>query len=76
MLMELNNEKKMIEFVEKNNYLVVFPDKGIKLFQSLRKIENEICVSASTISKKLKNEKHCICQSKGNDYLFYIKLLN
>lgn len=76
MLMELNNEKKMIGFIEKNKYLVVFPDKGIKLFQSLRKIESEISISASTISKKLKNENHCVCQSKGNDFIFYIKLLD
>ena len=51
--MELNTEKKMEDFIEKYKYVVIFPDKQPKLFKSLREIENEISVSASSISKKL-----------------------
>tara|TARA_Y100000816_G_C25995192_1_gene519892 strand:+ start:358 stop:582 length:225 start_codon:yes stop_codon:yes gene_type:complete len=74
--MELNTEKKMEDFIEKYKYVVIFPDKKPKLFKSLREIENEICISASSISKKLKQSKNCICQSKGTEFYFFIQLLN
>ena len=44
----------MERFIRKNKYLVVFPHKKSKLYKSLRDIEGEISVAASTISKKLK----------------------
>jgi hypothetical protein len=74
--MELNTEKKMEDFIEKYKYVVIFPDKQPKLFKSLREIENEISVSASSISKKLKQSKNCVCQSKGTDFYFFIQLMN
>ena len=74
--MELNTEKKMLNFIEKNKYVVIFPDKNPKLFKSLRDIEEEICISASSISKKLKESKNCVCQSKGTDFYFFIQILN
>ena len=51
--MSLETETAMLEFAASLNYLVVFPDKSHKLFKSLRDIEGDICVNASTISKKL-----------------------
>ena len=48
-------EKDMIEYVKKYNYLVIFPDKKVELFKSLRDIQNSISIDSSTISKKLKN---------------------
>ena len=66
----------MEDFIEKYKYVVIFPDKQPKLFKSLREIENEISVSASSISKKLKQSKNCVCQSKGTDFYFFIQLMN
>ena len=52
--MDITSENEMNLFINKYNYLVVFPDKKPKLYKSLRDIEVEISVAASTISKKLK----------------------
>ena len=67
----LMSEQKMINYVKKNNYLVVFPDKKAELFQSLRQIQKAICVDSSTISKKLSSGEHIIT-AKGSGYVFYI----
>lgn len=67
----LMTESKMINYVKKNNYLIVFPDKKVELFQSLREIQKEICVDSSTISKKLSNDEHIIT-AKGSGYVFYV----
>lgn len=67
-------EKDMIEYVKKYNYLVIFPDKRVELFKSLRDIQNSISIDSSTISKKLKNEEH-IFTAKGSEYIFYIEII-
>ena len=74
--MELKSECDLERFIRKNKYLVVFPDKKSKLYKSLRDIEDEISVAASTISKKLKESNSCICQSRGTEFYFFIQLIN
>ena len=44
MSIELKNEVNMMKFIKKNNYLVLYPDTSIKLYGSLRDIENDILV--------------------------------
>ena len=67
----------MKNHILKNNYLVVFPDETIKLYKSLRDIENDILIHSSNISKKLKKNggDYCCCSSKGTNYIFFIKKL-
>ncbi len=74
--MDLKSETDLERYITKNKYLVVFPDKKSKLFKSLRDIEQEISVAASTISKKLKENNSCICQSRGTEFYFFIQLVN
>ena len=69
-------ELEMKNFLENKHYLVIFPDKSIKLYKSLREIQNEIIVDASTISKKLKSLDNCFCISKSSGYVFFIKKFN
>ena len=71
----ISNEDKMNSFIEKFCYLVVFPDKKVELFKSLRDIQKEICIDASTISKKLKDNKY-IFKAKGSEHIFFIKKIN
>ena len=47
----MTKEKDMIEYAKKYNYLVIFPDKKVELFKSLRDIQNSISIDSSTISK-------------------------
>ena len=54
--LNINNEINMKNHILKNNYLVVFPDETIKLYKSLRDIENDILIHSSNISKKLKKK--------------------
>ncbi len=70
----LKNEKQMLKYI-KNNYLVIFPDKSIKIYKSLRAIEGDIMIHSSSISKKLKDNDYCVCLSKGTNYFFYIRKL-
>jgi hypothetical protein len=70
--MSLETETAMLEFAASLNYLVVFPDKSHKLFKSLRDIEGDICVNASTISKKLKYSPRCVCTARGTGYVFWV----
>ena len=67
----LMSEQRMISYIKKNNYLVVFPDKKAELFQSLRQIQKAISVDSSTISKKLSSGEHIIT-AKGSGYVFYV----
>ena len=68
-------EHEMEKYIKKYNYLVIFPDRKVELFKSLRDIQNSICVDSSTISKKLNNGENMFTQ-KGSDFIFYIKQLN
>ena len=67
-------EKDMKDYVKKYNYLVIFPDRKVELFKSLRDIQNSISIDSSTISKKLKNDEH-IFTAKGSEYIFYIQVI-
>tara|TARA_B100000035_G_C20791028_1_gene461248 strand:+ start:400 stop:648 length:249 start_codon:yes stop_codon:yes gene_type:complete len=67
-------EKDMIAYVNKYNYMVIFPDRKVELFKSLRDIQNSISIDSSTISKKLKNDEH-IFTAKGSEYIFYIEVI-
>ena len=69
---KINTEEDMEKYI-KNKYLVIFPDESLKLYSNLRNIEDEILVSSSTISKKMKGSDACICEAKGTKYVFYIK---
>lgn len=76
--MEVNmikNESIMSEYINKHNYLVVFPDLSLKLFRSLRQIQSEISIDSSTISKKLANNEHYFT-AKMTKYVFYIYKIN
>lgn len=70
----MTKEKDMLEYVKKYNYLVIFPDKKIELFKSLRDIQNSISIDSSTISKKLKNDEH-IFTAKDSKFIFYIEVI-
>ena len=68
-------EKDMEKYVNKYKYLVVFPDKKVELFKSLRDIQQSICIDSSTISKKLNNNEN-IFTPKGSDFVFHIRQLD
>ena len=70
----MTKEKDMIAYVNKYNYLVIFPDRKVELFKSLRDIQNSISIDSSTISKKLKNDEH-IFTAKGSEFIFYIEVI-
>ena len=65
------DEEKMKQYVNKHNYLVIFPDFSLKLFRSLREIQSDISIDSSTISKKLANNEHYF-MAKMTKYVFYI----
>tara|TARA_B100001063_G_scaffold239815_1_gene263923 strand:+ start:22676 stop:22906 length:231 start_codon:yes stop_codon:yes gene_type:complete len=71
----LTSEIKMKDYINKNSYMVVFPDKKVELFGSLRKIQDAISVDSSTISKKLKEQDFNYFKAKGGDYVFFIQKL-
>tara|TARA_B100000513_G_scaffold142340_1_gene65174 strand:+ start:1767 stop:1997 length:231 start_codon:yes stop_codon:yes gene_type:complete len=71
----ITDEGKMKKYVNKNSYLVVFPDLSIKLFRSLREIQSDISIDSSTISKKLANNEHYFT-AKMTKYVFYINKIN
>jgi hypothetical protein len=64
----------MENYINKYIYLVIFPDKKIELFKSLRDIQNSISIDSSTISKKLTIGENMF-SAKGTDYVFYIDRL-
>ena len=68
-------EKDMEKYIKKYKYLVVFPDRKVELFKSLRDIQNSICIHSSTISKKLNNGENMFTP-KASDFVFYIKQLD
>ena len=70
--MELDTEDKMMNYIRKLKYLVVFPDKKTQIYGSLREISIDICVDYSTISKKLKDGGD-IFVSKATNFIFWIQ---
>lgn len=67
----ITQEQDMEKYINKYIYLVIFPDKKIELFKSLRDIQNSISIDSSTISKKLTKGENMF-SAKGTDYVFYI----
>ena len=75
--MDLITEEDYNKYLETLNYMVVYPDKTIKYYKSLRNIRSDIYVDSSTISKKLnENEGSCFVTCRINDYLYFIKKLD
>ena len=72
----IESDKVMEDYIKKNSYMVIFPDKKVELFSSLRKIQNAISIDSSTISKKLKEKDSNYFKAKGGDFIFFIKKLN
>ena len=70
----ITTESEMSKYVKKYNYLVIFPDKKVELFKSLRDISKSISIDSSTISKKL-NKGQYMFTPKGSEYVFYIKCM-
>ena len=74
--MDLITEKDYEKYLNTLNYMVVYPDKVIKFYKSLRDIRSEIYVDSSTISKKLnENGGSCFVTCRINDYTYFIKKL-
>ena len=71
--MQLDTENKMINYVRKLKYLVVFPDKKTQIYSSLRDISLDISIDYTTISKKLKNDTGDIFISKLTGFYFWIQ---
>jgi hypothetical protein len=73
---EITSITQMNRYVTSLKYLVVFPDKTIKFYKSLRKIAEDISVDYSTISRRLSEENPCICSSKISGFIFSVQKLN
>lgn len=71
--MQLDTENKMMNYVRKLKYLVVFPDKKTQIYSSLRDISLDISIDYTTISKKLKNDTGDIFISKLTGFYFWIQ---
>ena len=70
----ITSECEMNKYVKKYNYLVIFPDKKVELFKSLRDISKSISIDSSTISKKL-NKGEYMFTPKGSEFIFYVKCM-
>jgi len=71
--MQLDTENKMMHYVRKLKYLVVFPDEKTQIYSSLRDISLDISIDYTTISKKLKNDTGDIFISKLTGFYFWIQ---
>ena len=73
----ITKTENMEQYIKKNNYVVVKADTSVDIYSSLRRIQADILVDASSISKKLKenNGDYCYVTSKPMGYVFYIKKL-
>ena len=74
--MDINNELDMAKYLDDLKYLVIYPDKSLQMYKSLRDIAKDISIDSSTISKKMKSLDECICKSKLTNYIFYIKKMS
>jgi hypothetical protein len=66
------NQRKLMEFIQDNNYLLINGDEEISIYNSLRKLASDIGVHSSGISKKLKTSNYCICVPKNSTDVYYI----
>jgi len=73
----ITREENMEKYVKTYKYMVIKADTSVEVYSSLRRIQKDILVDASTISKKMKENggDYCICTSKPMNYVFYIKRL-
>ena len=69
------SETQVKEYINKYSYMVIFPDKKVELFSSLRNIQDAISIDSSTISKKLKEKGYNYFMAKGSGYVFFIHKL-
>tara|TARA_B110000046_G_scaffold140034_2_gene146568 strand:- start:7496 stop:7744 length:249 start_codon:yes stop_codon:yes gene_type:complete len=73
MEVKFKTSKELITYYDKIKYFVLFPDKKLKGFTSLREISREIYIDYSTISKRLSESNPCVCYSSGNEYVFLVQ---
>ena len=73
MEVKFKTSKELITYYDKIKYFVLFPDKKLKGFTSLRGISREIYIDYSTISKRLSESNPCVCYSSDNEYVFLVK---
>lgn len=73
MEVKLKTSKEIKAYYDKIKYFVLFPDKKLKGFTSLREISREIYIDYSTISKRLSESNPCICYSSDNEYVFLVQ---
>tara|TARA_B100000795_G_scaffold123511_1_gene92054 strand:- start:706 stop:1002 length:297 start_codon:yes stop_codon:yes gene_type:complete len=66
------NKIKLMTFIQENNYLLINCDKEIKIYNSLRKLAQDIDVHPSGICKKLKISNYCTCNPKNSTEVYYI----
>ena len=71
----LKTDDEMIQYAYSIKYMIIFPDKSVNHYSSLRKIAEDICIDHTTISKKLGENNPCICKSQNNNYIFHIRKL-
>jgi hypothetical protein len=70
---KLKTSNELEKYYNKIKYFVLFPDKKLKGFTSLREISREIYVDYSTISKRLSESNPCVCYSSDNEYVFLVQ---
>ena len=66
----IQTEQQMLNHIKNIKYLVIYPDKTRHFYKSLRKIGSEICVDASTISKKCKERTAVLVSHAALDLYF------
>lgn len=69
----IETEQQFSDFIKRQKYMVIFPDESCKMYSNLRDVSLDTSIDHSTICKKLQDDVHTFCYSKGNDYLFYIR---
>ncbi len=69
------HKKQVMENIRLYKYLIIDKEMNLKLYKSLRQIEQEVGVSYSSISKKLKMSNYCICVPKKTTEVYYIQNL-
>lgn len=69
------HKKLLMENIRIYKYLIIDKEMNLKLYKSLRQIEQEVGVSYSSISKKLKMSNYCICVPKKTTEVYYIQNL-
>ena len=69
------HKKLLMENIRIYKYLIIDKEMNLKLYKSLRQIEQEVGVSYSSISKKLKMSNYCICVPKKTTEVYSIQTL-